>query len=175
MAFVAVLVSSDSDLPVVDKAVDTLDKLQVPWEAKITSVHRTPADTSIYVRDAEARGAAVFICASGLAAHLAGCVAGLTCKPVIGIPLEAGPLKGADALYSTVQMPGGIPVACVAIGSSGAVNAAYLAAQILAVADKDLAARIVADRESIAEAVRGKDKNLQLRLEQRRKSLEGKR
>jgi 5-(carboxyamino)imidazole ribonucleotide mutase len=108
MTFVALMMSSDSDLPVLEKTMETLDKLQIRWEAKIASMHRTPADVAAYVRDAEARGAAVFICASGLAAHLAGCVAGLTCKPVIGIPLEAGPLKGMDALLSTVMMPGGM-------------------------------------------------------------------
>ena len=173
MAFVAIMMSSDSDLPVLEKTVDTLDKLQIPWEAKITSIHRTPGDTTAYVKDVESRGAAVFICASGLAAHLAGCVAGLTCKPVIGIPIDVGPLRGADALHSTVQMPGGVPVACMSIGSSGATNAAYLAGQILAITDKDLAARILADRESNAEAVRGKDRNLQLKLKHRRKDGEG--
>ena len=168
MVFVALMMSSDSDLPVLEKTMDTLDKLQIRWEAKITSIHRTPADTNSYVQDAESRGAAVFICASGLAAHLAGSVAGLTCKPVIGIPIDAGPLRGTDALHSTVMMPGGIPVACVAIGTAGATNAAYLAGQILAINDKDLAARIVADREAIAEAVRGKDAGLQAKLSARK-------
>ena len=169
MAFVALMMGSDSDLPVLEKTMDTLDKLQIKWEAKIASVHRTPADATAYVKEAEARGAAVFICASGLAAHLAGCVAGLTCKPVIGIPIDAGPLKGVDALHATVMMPGGIPVACVAIGSAGATNAAYLAGQILAIYDKELAARIVADREAIAQAVRGKDAGLQARLAERKR------
>ena len=171
MAFVAIIMGSDSDLPVLEKTMDILDQLQIRWEAKVSSIHRTPADVKAYVEDAEARGCLVFICASGLAAHLAGCVAGLTCKPVIGIPVDAGPLRGVDALHSTVMMPGGIPVACVAIGSAGAINAAYLAGQILATADKELAERIVADRAATAEAVRGKDRGLQERLAARRSAF----
>jgi len=116
------------------------------------------------VKDADARGCAAFICAAGLAAHLAGTVAGLTLKPVIGIPLDAGPLQGMDALLSTVQMPGGIPVATVAVGKAGAKNAGYLAAQILALSDPDLATRIKADREANAAGVMEKDAKLQASL-----------
>jgi|EP00802_Teleaulax_amphioxeia_P027591 5-(carboxyamino)imidazole ribonucleotide mutase len=170
MAFVAIMMGSDSDLPVLEKTMDILDKLQVRWEAKVASIHRTPADVKAYVEDAEQRGCAVFICAAGLAAHLAGCVAGLTCKPVIGIPVDAGPLRGADALHSTVMMPGGVPVACVAIGSAGATNAAYLAGQILAISDRELSARLLADRAATAEAVRSKDRGLQEKLAARRSS-----
>jgi 5-(carboxyamino)imidazole ribonucleotide mutase len=144
--------------------MDVLKSLEIPFEGKITSAHRTPAATHAYVKDAEARGCAVFICAAGLAAHLAGTVAGLTLKPVIGIPLDAGPLQGMDALLSTVQMPGGIPVATVAVGKAGAKNAAYLAGQILALSDPELGTRIRADREANAEGVKTKDARLQAEL-----------
>lgn len=159
--FVAVLMGSDSDLPVLQSTLDVLESLSIPHEVKITSAHRTPSVTHAYVKDADERGCAVFIAAAGLAAHLAGTVAGLTLKPVIGIPMDAGPLQGMDSLLSTVQMPGGIPVACVAIGKAGAKNAAYLAAQMMALADPDLAARIRADREANAAAVVAKDGELQ--------------
>lgn len=159
--FVAVLMGSKSDLPVLEKTLEVLDRLGIPHEAKITSAHRTPDATHRYVRDAESRGCAVFVAAAGLAAHLAGTVAGLTLRPVIGIPLDAGPLKGMDSLLSTVQMPGGIPVATVAIGSAGAKNAGYLAAQILALADPALAARLQADRAANAAEVAAADAALQ--------------
>ncbi len=162
--FVAVLMGSDSDLPVLQSTMDVLKSLDIPFEAKITSAHRTPDATHSYVKDADARGCAAFICAAGLAAHLAGTVAGLTLKPVIGIPLDAGPLQGMDALLSTVQMPGGIPVATVAVGKAGAKNAGYLAAQILALSDPDLANRIKADRVANAAEVKEKDAKLQASL-----------
>lgn len=162
--FVAVLMGSDSDLPVMQNTLDVLDTLGVKWEVKVTSAHRTPAATHAYVTDAEARGCRVFICAAGLAAHLAGAVAGLTTRPVIGVPIDAGPLQGHDALLSTVMMPGGVPVASVAIGKAGAKNAAYLAAQILGVADADLAARVAQDRQANAEAVIAKDAALQAKM-----------
>lgn len=159
--FVAVLMGSDSDLPVMQNTLDVLQALQVPHEVKVTSAHRTPAATHAYVSDAERRGCGVFIAAAGLAAHLAGAVAGLTTRPVIGVPLDAGGLGGMDSLLSTVQMPGGIPVACVAIGKPGAKNAAYLAAQMLALADDSLAERVAEDRQQSAEAVIAKDAQLQ--------------
>lgn len=162
--FVAVLMGSESDLPVMQSTFQVLADLGVAWEAKITSAHRTPDITHRYVQDAEQRGCAVFIAAAGLAAHLAGAVAGLTTRPVIGVPLEAGPLKGQDALLSTVQMPGGIPVGCVAIGKAGAKNAGYLAAQILALSDDDLAASLRAEREKNARAVVATDEALQKSL-----------
>jgi 5-(carboxyamino)imidazole ribonucleotide mutase len=161
--FVAVLMGSDSDLPVLEATLDVLDRLQIPCEVKITSAHRTPGATHAYVTDADARGCAVFIAAAGLAAHLAGTVAGLTLKPVIGIPLDAGPLQGMDALLSTVQMPAGIPVATVAIGKAGAKNAGYLAAQILALSDVPLAGRLRVEREENARGVLAKDAELQRR------------
>jgi 5-(carboxyamino)imidazole ribonucleotide mutase len=159
--FVAVLMGSKSDLPVIEKTLDVLKTLQVPFEVRITSAHRTPDVTHAYVKDADERGCSVFIAAAGLAAHLAGAVAGLTLKPVIGIPLDAGPLNGMDALLSTVQMPGGIPVASVAVGSAGAKNAAYLAAQILSLSDTELAERVKAERQTNADAVIAADRELQ--------------
>jgi 5-(carboxyamino)imidazole ribonucleotide mutase len=155
---------SDSDLPVIQATLDVLTKLDIPHEVKITSAHRTPAATHAFVKDADERGCVVFVAAAGLAAHLAGTVAGLTLKPVIGIPLDAGPLQGMDSLLSTVQMPGGIPVATVAIGKAGAKNAAYLAAQIMAVCDAALAKRLRAEREENARAVQAKDAELQRKL-----------
>ncbi|MGR3984289.1 MAG: 5-(carboxyamino)imidazole ribonucleotide mutase [Gammaproteobacteria bacterium] len=163
-AFVSVLIGSESDLPVMQSTFRTLDQLGLPWEAKIASAHRTPDITRRYVREAEERGCAVFIAAAGLAAHLAGAVAAQTIRPVIGVPLEGGPLNGRDALLATVQMPGGVPVACVAIGGAGAKNAAHLAAQILAVADARLAARVRELREKNAEAVAAADQALQKSL-----------
>jgi 5-(carboxyamino)imidazole ribonucleotide mutase len=162
--FVAVMMGSDSDLPVLQSTFDVLRSLEIPFEAKITSAHRTPEITHSYVTDADARGCSVFIAAAGLAAHLAGAVSAATLKPVIGIPLECGPLQGMDALLSTVQMPGGIPVATVAVGKAGAKNAAYLAAQILALSDPDLAQRIRLEREKNAESVIAKDEKLQAEL-----------
>ena len=162
--FVAVLMGSDSDLPTMQATLDVLSSLNIPYEVKITSAHRTPAATHSYVKDADQRGCAVFIAAAGLAAHLAGTVAGLTIKPVIGVPMEGGPLKGEDALLSTVMMPGGIPVATVAIGKAGAKNAAYLAGQMIALADSALADRMKQDREANAQAVIAKDAELQQKL-----------
>lgn len=159
--FVAILMGSDSDLPTMQTTIDVLKKLQVPIEVKITSAHRTPKRTHEYVKDADQRGCAVFIAAAGLAAHLAGTVAGLTVKPVIGVPMEGGPLNGQDALLSTVMMPGGIPVATVAIGKAGAKNAAYLAAQMIALSDDALAQRLTKDREDNAKAIADKDAELQ--------------
>ena len=144
--FVAILMGSDSDLDTMQVCIDTLDKFGIAREINVLSAHRTPEATHAYVRDADARGCAVFIAAAGMAAHLAGTVAALTLKPVIGVPIEGGPLKGQDALLSTAMMPGGIPVACVAIGKAGAKNAALLAAQILALSDKDLAKRLLDER-----------------------------
>jgi len=162
--FVAILMGSDSDLPVMQSTLDTLKALDVPFEVRITSAHRTPDRTHAYVKDAEQRGCVIFIAAAGLAAHLAGTVAGLTTRPVIGVPMDAGPLQGMDALLSTVQMPGGIPVASVAIGKAGAKNAAYLAAQILAVSDESVAQRLKDDRINNAKAIEQKDAAVQKSL-----------
>lgn len=162
--FVAILMGSDSDLPVMQTAADTLKQFGIRWEMKISSAHRTPDATRAYVADAEARGALVFICAAGMAAHLAGAVAAHTLRPVIGVPIESS-LDGLDALLSTVQMPGGIPVATVAIGKAGAKNAAYLAAQILGVADPALYQRVQDERAAQTRAVLEKDAALQQRLQ----------
>ncbi|HED13705.1 MAG TPA: 5-(carboxyamino)imidazole ribonucleotide mutase [Gammaproteobacteria bacterium] len=162
--FVAILMGSDSDLSTMQTAMDTLDALGIPWEVKITSSHRTPDATRNYVREADQRGCQVFIAAAGLAAHLAGTVASLTLKPVIGVPIEAGPLRGEDALLSTVQMPGGIPVACVAIGKAGSRNAAYLAAQMLALQDPGITTLLATDRKQNAQDVADRDTKLRQHL-----------
>ena len=166
--FVAVLMGSDSDFPVMESALDVLEAFGVRYEARLRSAHRTPAAVHAYVRDAEARGCAVFIAAAGMAAHLAGAVAALTVRPVIGVPVDAGPLRGEDALLSTVQMPGGIPVATVAIGKAGAKNAGYLAVQILANADDSLAVALRAERERNAAGILGRNDALQEKLRERR-------
>lgn len=161
--FVAILMGSDSDLPIMEASFDVLNKLGVAFEAKISSAHRTPEATKSYVKDADARGCAAFICAAGMAAHLAGAVAASTLKPVIGVPIMSS-LDGLDALLSTVQMPGGVPVASVAIGKAGAKNAAYLAAQIIGSSDAELHQRLVDEREANAQAVIAKDAELQAKL-----------
>ena len=158
--FVAILMGSDSDFPVMKSTVEVLKKLGITCEVRVLSAHRTPEQTKDYIYDAEARGCQVFIAAAGLAAHLAGNVAAHTLKPVIGVPMDGGPLKGMDALLSTVQMPGGVPVATVAIGSAGAKNAGYLAAQILSVADAALARRLIDERAANAKAILEKDQQL---------------
>lgn len=162
--FVAVLMGSDSDLPVVEGCFNVLRQLDIPFEARITSAHRTPKETHDYVLDADSRGCAVFIAAAGMAAHLAGAVAANTVKPVIGIPINAS-LDGLDALLSTVQMPGGIPVASVAIGKAGAKNAGYLAAQIIATNNDSLADSLRAERAANAGAIAEKNSALQAQLE----------
>ncbi|MGB0732129.1 MAG: 5-(carboxyamino)imidazole ribonucleotide mutase [Pontibacterium sp.] len=161
--FVAILLSSDSDLPVMKSAVYPLRALDIPFELRVCSAHRTPSQTQAYVQDADARGCVAFICSAGMAAHLAGLVASNTTKPVIGVPIDAS-LDGMDALLSTVQMPGGIPVATVAIGKAGAKNAAYLAAQIMAVKDDTLAQRLMDERKANTDAVLAKDAALQEKL-----------
>ena len=162
MGFVAILMGSDSDLPVMQSTVDVLKSFDIDYEVRITSAHRTPEDTRHYVSDADARGCAVFIAAAGMAAHLAGAVAAHTLRPVIGVPIDAGPLQGFDALLSTVQMPGGIPVAGVAIGKAGAKNAAYLAVQILGVSSDAMHLALRDERLANAEVIR--QKNLDLNL-----------
>jgi 5-(carboxyamino)imidazole ribonucleotide mutase len=159
--FVAILMGSESDLSIMQAGGDVLTQLGIEYEIKITSAHRTPEVTKQYISDAEARGCQVFICGAGLAAHLAGATAAHTTRPVIGVPIDAGPLNGFDALLSTVQMPAGIPVATVAIGKTGAKNAAYLAAQMMSLADADLQTRIKEERQANSEKVQSQDKALQ--------------
>ncbi len=162
--FVAILMGSDSDLPVMQSTIDILKTFGIEHEVRVRSAHRTPDAAKAYVKDAEERGCKVFICAAGLAAHLAGAVAGMTTRPVIGVPVDNGPLQGHDALLSTVMMPGGIPVATVAIGKAGAKNAGYLAAQILGIADQTMADKVQAERAANAVALLAKDEALQAKL-----------
>ena len=165
MSWVAVLMGSESDWSTMQACVEVLDALEVRREVRVTSAHRTPAATADYVADAAERGCAVFVCAAGLAAHLAGAVAAHTTRPVVGVPMDGGPLNGADALLSTVMMPGGVPVATVAVGKAGAKNAGYLAAQMLAIADGDLASRIAADRAANAAKVAAQNESVQAALD----------
>ena len=156
MKKVGIVMGSDSDLPVIRKAVDQLRALEVPFEVHIYSAHRTPEEARDFARGARENGFGVLlIAAAGMAAHLAGALAANTTLPVIGIPCQGPCLEGLDALLSTVQMPSGIPVATVAVG--GGANAALLAAQMLAIEDGALAARLDAKRAKDAEAVRAKD------------------
>ncbi len=152
MPSVAVVMGSRSDWETMEHTVDTLAKLEIPHEVRVLSAHRTPDALDEYVADVEARGAQVFVAAAGGAAHLAGVVASKTLRPVLGVPMGTA-LGGLDSLLSTVQMPAGIPVGTVAIGRAGAVNAALLAAAILARSDEGLEARLGAFREEQARAV----------------------
>ena len=145
-AKVAIFMGSASDEPMISPCADVLKKLGIPFRFTVTSAHRTPERTAELVDSLEADGCEVFICAAGMAAHLAGAVAARTMKPVIGIPVAASPLGGMDALLATVQMPPGFPVGTVALDKAGAKNAAWLAAQMLALHDADLAERIRAAR-----------------------------
>lgn len=151
MKKVGVIMGSASDLPVVEKALSTLKRFDVPFEVHVYSAHRTPAQAKAFAQDAYDNGFGVLIAAAGKAAHLAGAVAAATCLPVIGLPVRASNLDGVDALLSTVQMPSGIPVATVAI--DGAANAALLAIQILAVSDPALYDKLCAQRHEAAQAV----------------------
>ena len=155
MKKIGILMGSDSDLPVVRKAADTLRALEIPFEVHIFSAHRTPAEAAGFARGAAENGFSAIIAAAGMAAHLAGVLAASTILPVIGIPMNSGNLGGIDALLSTVQMPSGVPVA--AVGVNGAVNAALLCAEILAVSDPALAERLMAKRQSDREAVLAKN------------------
>lgn len=155
MKKVGIIMGSDSDLPIIKKATDMLKSLEIPFEVHIYSAHRTPVEARNFALNARENGFGVLIAAAGMAAHLAGAIAANTTLPVIGIPCKSSVLDGMDALLSTVQMPTGIPVATVAI--NGGANAALLAAQIIAVEDKELAARLDAKRASDAAAVLQKD------------------
>ena len=162
MKKVAFIMGSDSDLPIVQKGVDIVKSFGVPYEVHVYSAHRTPEEAGVFASKAEENGFGVLIAAAGMAAHLAGAIAARTTLPVIGIPCKSTHLDGMDALLSTVQMPPGIPVATVAI--NGGVNAALLAAQILAVEDTSLAERLDAKRKSDAKKVLEKDAALQAEL-----------
>lgn len=164
MKKVGIVMGSDSDLPILNKTMDTLKSLGIPYECHIFSAHRTPEEARDFACNARKNGFGVMIAAAGMAAHLAGAIAANTTLPVIGIPCKSTCLDGIDALLSTVMMPSGIPVATVAI--NGGVNAALLSAQILAVEDGELAARLDAKRRSDAQKVLEKDAALQSQLNQ---------
>ena len=162
MKKVGIVMGSDSDLPVISKAVDVLREFEVPFEVHVYSAHRTPAEAADFARSAREKGFGVIIAAAGMAAHLAGALAAGTILPVIGIPCRSAVLDGMDALLSTVQMPSGIPVATVAI--DGGSNAALLALEILALSDEALAGKLEEKRKKNAEAVLEKDRGILARL-----------
>ena len=162
MKKIGIVMGSDSDLPVIKKVTDMLKSLEIPFEVHVYSAHRTPEEARAFALSARENGFGAIIAAAGMAAHLAGALAANTTLPVIGIPCAGPLLDGLDALLSTVQMPTGIPVATVAVGGGG--NAALLAAQILAVEDRALAARLDAKRKADAEAVLAKDRGILERL-----------
>ena len=164
MKKVAVIMGSDSDFPVVEKALKVLKSYDIPYEARIMSAHRTPEEAAGFAASAKENGFGVIICCAGMAAHLGGVIASKTTLPVIGIPVVSGGLGGLDALLSTVQMPTGIPVATVAVGGAG--NAAHLAAQILALSDEALAEKVAALKEKMREEVVKKDEALQEKLKE---------
>jgi len=160
----SILMGSDSDLPVMAEAAKVFEKLGVEYEIEVTSAHRSPERTVEIVRAATDRGVRLFIAGAGHAAHLAGAVAAQTTLPVLGVPLASSDLKGLDALLATVQMPAGIPVGTLAIGKSGAANAAWLAAAILALEDEQLAARLAEERAAMAGKVATKSESAKQKL-----------
>ena len=162
MRKVGIIMGSDSDLPIVQKAVDMLKSLEIPYEVHIYSAHRTPVEAHDFAVNARENGFGALICAAGMAAHLAGAIAANTTLPVVGIPCKGGMMDGLDALLATVQMPTGIPVATVAI--NGAANAALLCAQIIAVEDKELAAKLDAKRQADSAKVLEKDRTIAANL-----------
>ena len=164
MKFVSILMGSKSDYPIVSEAAKILEKFGVAHELVIASAHRSPERTHTYVKEAEAKGAQVFIAAAGMAAHLAGVVASLTTKPVIGVPMKGGAMDGLDAMLSTVQMPAGMPVAALALGKAGAMNSAYLAMQILAIEDEELGTKLLEDRILKAKKVESDSSEVEVRI-----------
>ena len=158
---VAILMGSDSDVPVMKEAAARLESFGISYEMHISSAHRSPVRTHDYAKGAADRGIEAFIVGAGAAAHLAGVVAGVTTLPVIGVPLNASALDGMDALLATVQMPAGVPVATMAIGKGGAANAGIFAAQIIARKDPEVAAKLVRFKEEMAAGVEAKDRQLQ--------------
>ena len=164
MSFVAVLMGSESDWPVMQPCVAVLKQFGIRHEIRISSAHRTPEATAGYVAEAVQSGCAAFVCGAGMAAHLAGAVAAHSVRPVIGVPIDSGPLSGLDALLATVQMPGGIPVATLAVGKAGAKNAGYLAAQILALNDPALSEQLRQDRVQNQAKIQAQNERLQAEL-----------
>ena len=161
---VAVVMGSDSDFPVLNGCIETLEDFDIPYEVRVISAHRTPEKAHKFASTARLKGLRVLIAAAGGAAHLAGVMASLTTLPVIGIPIQTPTLGGADSLYSTVQMPSGVPVATVAIGKAGARNAALLAAEILALSDEQLHDRLRAFRANMRRTVSEKNRRLREKL-----------
>jgi len=164
MKFVSIIMGSKSDYEVMKACGETLESFGVPYELIVSSAHRSPERTAKYIAEAEAKGAQLFIGAAGMAAHLAGVLASKTVKPIIGVPMSASALGGVDALLSTVQMPAGMPVATVAIGKAGAINAAYLAIQILALNDEALAAKLLEDRTKKVQKVESDSLEIEMRI-----------
>ncbi|MFA9373923.1 5-(carboxyamino)imidazole ribonucleotide mutase [Poseidonibacter sp.] len=164
MNFVSIIMGSKSDYEIMKNCSDTFEKFNVKYEMVISSAHRSPERTKEYIKEAEAKGAVAFIAAAGMAAHLAGALAAGTTKPVIGVPMKGGAMDGMDAMLSTVQMPSGMPVATVALGKAGAINAAYLAIQILAITDKELAIKLKEDRIIKSKAVESDSKSIEVIL-----------
>jgi 5-(carboxyamino)imidazole ribonucleotide mutase len=164
MKFVSIIIGSKSDYEVMKECAETFRKFGVAYELIISSAHRSPERTKKYIKEAEEKGAQAFIAAAGMAAHLAGAVAAATTKPVIGVPMASGELRGEDALLSTVMMPAGMPVGTVAIGKAGAVNAAYMAIQILALNDDELRVKLQEDRVSKAKKVELDSKEIEVIL-----------
>ena len=164
MNFVSILMGSKSDYEIMKNCADTFEKFGVKYELVISSAHRSPERTKTYIKEAEEKGAVAFIAAAGMAAHLAGAVAATTTKPVIGVPMKGGALDGLDAMLSTVQMPAGMPVGTVALGRSGAINAAYMAMQILAISDKELATKLIEDRIAQGKKVESDSKEIEVIL-----------
>ncbi|AJY70364.1 phosphoribosylaminoimidazole carboxylase [Geobacter sulfurreducens] len=161
---VLIIMGSDSDVPVMEEAAKALDTFGVTWEMRVASAHRSPKKAADLASNAAARGVKAIIAGAGVAAHLAGVLAAETILPVIAVPMPGGALNGVDALYSMVQMPGGIPVATMAIGKAGAKNAGLFAVQILALGDAAMAGRLVEYKASMAEEVEAKDRALQVKL-----------
>lgn len=157
---VGIVMGSDTDLPVMTETAQTLKKFGVPFEIEITSAHRSPVRTSEYARSAIERGLKVIIVGAGGAAHLAGVIAAETTLPVIGVPMATTTLAGLDSLLSTVQMPGGVPVACTAIGKPGAINAAIFAVEIIATANAEMAQKLAAHKEQLVRSVAEKSEKL---------------
>ena len=164
MNFVSIIMGSKSDYEIMKNCADTFEKFDVKYEMIVSSAHRSPVRTKEYIKEAEEKGAVAFIAAAGMAAHLAGALAAGTTKPVIGVPMKGGAMDGMDAMLSTVQMPSGMPVATVALGKAGAVNAAYLAMQILAISDKELAVKLKEDRIIKSKAVEADSASIEVRI-----------
>lgn len=157
---IGIVMGSESDLPTMQEAQKILSQFHIESEIRILSAHRTPDLAAHYSKSAKEKGIQVIIAGAGMANHLAGAMAAHTILPVIGVPLDGSPIHGIDALFSTVQMPPGVPVACVAIGKAGAKNAAYLALQILALRDEKLAKSLLKERKKNEEAIQEKNKNI---------------